>query len=315
MKEIGGYFELELKNSGEYYKDLIALNSARNSLEYILLTKEYKKIYIPYYTCDVILEPIKKLNIEFEYYNIDSNLEPIFNKNLLSNEVFLYTNYFGIKDSFIKKIVKSIKNIIIDNSQAFFSTPIKGIDSFYSARKFFGVSDGAYLHTDKNLNYKIKQDKSYDRMTHLLKRVDLSAMDGYSDFKNSDNSLNNQNIKEMSKLTKKILASIDYTNVISIRQSNFLYLHQKLKDKNELTIEITNETPMCYPFLFKSEYLRAELIKNRVYVATYWPNVIESSPENSKEYYLAKYLLPLPIDQRYDINDMNMILSILDSKC
>ena len=34
--EIGGYFGLEPLISNEYYKDLIALNTARNALLYIL---------------------------------------------------------------------------------------------------------------------------------------------------------------------------------------------------------------------------------------------------------------------------------------
>ncbi len=78
-KSIGGYFELELPNTvNNWDKDFIELNSARNCLEYILLARKSTKIYLAYYTCDVLLEPIKKLNINYEFYDIDFNLEPIF---------------------------------------------------------------------------------------------------------------------------------------------------------------------------------------------------------------------------------------------
>ena len=54
MKEIGGYFELENLISNEYHKNLLALNSGRNALSYILKSKKIEKIYIPYYLCDSI---------------------------------------------------------------------------------------------------------------------------------------------------------------------------------------------------------------------------------------------------------------------
>lgn len=61
MKSIEGYFGLELRNIGEYYSKAIALNTGKNAFEYILKDPHYKKVYIPSYTCEVMLEPIKKL--------------------------------------------------------------------------------------------------------------------------------------------------------------------------------------------------------------------------------------------------------------
>ena len=75
MEQIGGYFSLELSQHEEYHKDAIRLNTGRNCLEYILRAREYKKVYIPYYTCDVVLEPFKKLGIPYEYYHIDIHFE------------------------------------------------------------------------------------------------------------------------------------------------------------------------------------------------------------------------------------------------
>ena len=75
MNAIGGYFELELAKGEEYHKDAIRLNTGRNAFEYILRAKAYKKVYLPFYTCDVMLEPIKKLNIKYEFYSIRNNFE------------------------------------------------------------------------------------------------------------------------------------------------------------------------------------------------------------------------------------------------
>ena len=61
LKEaIGGYFELELSKGEHYHKGALRLNTARNCLEYIMLARKYAKIYIPYYTCEVMLQPFHK---------------------------------------------------------------------------------------------------------------------------------------------------------------------------------------------------------------------------------------------------------------
>ena len=77
-KSIGGYFGLEMSLREEYYSDMIRLNSGRNAFEYILRAKKYKKIFLPYFTCVVMLEPIEKLDLEVEFYSIDANFKPIF---------------------------------------------------------------------------------------------------------------------------------------------------------------------------------------------------------------------------------------------
>ena len=120
MKEIGGYFELELSNVDNFpQKKGIFVNSGRNALELILKSiGKIKTLYIPYYTCDVILEPLRKLNINYKFYNIDKNLELGEDIILNNDEYFLYTNYFGIKDNYIKELVYKYGNhLIVDNAQ------------------------------------------------------------------------------------------------------------------------------------------------------------------------------------------------------
>ncbi|MCH3923915.1 MAG: hypothetical protein LKE30_03240 [Bacteroidales bacterium] len=308
MSSIGGYFELELKKGEHYHKDALRLNTARNCFEYILRAKQYKKVFIPYYTCEVMLEPLHKLNIEYEFYHITEELEPQKDYNLQSSEAFLYTNYYGLKQSYVKRLARIYgKKLIVDNAQAFYAEPLQGIDTFYSARKFFGVADGAYLYTDKLLNIDFKQDYSYNRMSHLLKRIDLSAEDGYKDFQKNDDSLINQPIKLMSKLTDRVLRSIDYIAIGKRRRENYNYLHSKSGQINKIKLEIEDNVPMVYPFLIDDDDLKHRLINNKIYVATYWNNVLDWCKEDSLEYKLTKQMLPLAIDQRYDNMNMNII--------
>lgn len=315
-KAIGGYFELEIPFNGSSYQsgDFITLNSARNCLEYILRAKKGSRIYLPYYTCDVILEPIEKLSLDYEFYDVDFNLEPIFDySRIKNNEFFLYTNYFGIKDNFINELIQRIpKNIIIDNAQALFAPVIKNIEQFYSPRKFVGVSDGGLLYTTEKIDTDFEKDESYQRMSHLLKRIDLSAEQGYADFSENDKSLEQQPIKKMSNLTERILSGIDYQSIKKQRKENFSFLHEALKDKNLLSIELSKDSiPMIYPFRTHDENLRQKLINERVYCATYWPNVFNWCNEDKNSYILAKEIIALPIDQRYSTNEMKKILECI----
>ena len=311
MKEYGGFFELELltKDDREYHSTAIKLNSGRNGLKSLLESRLVSKVYLPYYTCDALLEPINRLNIPHEYYFINENFQPIFTKQLEENEVFLYVNYFGIHLHNVTQVIHNYKNAIIDNTQAFFQSPMQGEDTFYSPRKFFGVPDGGYLYTNRKLNQVVERDESYQRCEFLLKRIDTSAQASYEIFKRNEENLNYQDIKQMSKLTQRILNQINYDEVMKIRNENFLYLHQHLSEYNEIKINTDNiKGPLVYPFLLSRNKLREDLIKNKIYVATYWQEVLNKVEENSFESKLARSLLPLPIDQRYSVTDMDVII-------
>lgn len=312
MEAIGGYFELELKKGKHYHDNAIRLNTARNCLEYILRAKKYTKIYIPYYTCDVILEPLNLLSISYEFYHINELLEPVNDVIIKSNEVYLYTNYYGIKQEAVTRLAKLYKQqLIVDNAQAFFAPPLEGIDTFYSARKFFGVPDGAYLYTDTTIKIN-EQDVSYNRINHLSKRIELGAEEGYKDFQINDNSLIGQPIKKMSKLTEVLLSGIDYVKVRKQRIDNYKQLDTKLRKKNKIYLPIGEfDVPMVYPYWDNEVLLREKLIENKIFTATYWPNVLEWSDPRDLEFMFTKSALFLPIDQRYSEDEMVKILNLL----
>lgn len=312
-KAIGGYPELELRKGEHYHKNALCLNTARNCFEYILRAKQYTKVYVPYYTCEVMLEPLKKCNVDFEFYHINLELEPIELYELKSTEAFLYTNYYGLKQDCVVRLAEKYgRQLIVDNAQAFFAKPLEGIDTFYSARKFFGVADGAYLYTDTILDFQFEKDKSYERMMHLLIRADVDAESGYADFRKNDDSLNNNPIRLMSNLTEKILCSIDYDTIKDLRCENYDYLEFSLKKSNSISIMRRSDAiPMVYPYLTDVLGLRKILIAQHIYVAKYWPNV-KDNEGFAYESYISENLIPLPCSQGYTTNDLKEIIKIID---
>lgn len=313
MDAIGGYFELELRKGEHFHKHALQFNSARNCFEYILLARKYTKIYMPYYTCEVMLQPLQKYGIRYEFYSINDRLEPIELPKLHSNEALLYTNYYGLKQSYVEFLAGIYGNqLIVDNAQAFFAPRVDGIDTFYSPRKFFGVPDGGYLYTDAILQQNFVVDKSYHRMQHLLLRIEEGAENGYSSFRKADESLDNQPIHKMSLLTEKIMQNVDYSYVSKRRKENYSFFRQMLSESNKLAImEDNNFVPMIYPYLTEDVTLRKRLIQNKIFVATYWQNVFDWCSSGSFEYKLAENMLPLPIDQRYEQKDLVRILKVI----
>ena len=313
MEAIGGYFSLELPQREEYHKNAIRLNTGRNCLEYILRVRGYKKVYVPYYTCEAVIEPINKLGIPYEFYHIDIHFEIRDRFTLKEGEALLYTNYFGLKQRYVEQLAAKIGNrLIIDNTQAFYAKPLPGIDTFYTCRKFFGVPDGAYLYCDKELDEEIEQDYSYDRVSHLVKRIDLSAEEGFKDFRRVDDGLDNQSIRKMSKLTQRMMQGIDYEAAAQRRRVNYQLLHEALGKENNLELPLDKDAvPMVYPFLIPVDGLREKLIENKVFVARYWPNVLDWATKDDLEYLLAYQMQPLPVDQRYGKGEMNRIIEII----
>ena len=314
MQPIGGYFSLELPYGEEYHKDAIRLNTGRNCLEYILKARGYKKVYLPYYTCEVVLEPFKKLSIPYEFYHIDINFEIRDSFTLKDDEALLYVNYYGLKQRYVEQLAEKIgERLIIDNTQAFYAKSIYGIDTFYTCRKFFGVPDGAYLYTEKKLDEELEQDQSYDRMTFLNKRIDLGAEAGYSEFQQLTKSLVNQPIKKMSNLTQRLMQGIEYAGVAKKRRDNYILLQSALRVSNTIVLPLEDDAvPMVYPYLSPIKGLRENLIENKVFVARYWPNVLEWTNKNDIDYLLASQMQPLPIDQRYGEEDMNRIITLIN---
>lgn len=317
-KEIGGYMELELEPGFEYYhgNDVMGLNTGRAAIYYALKCSGVKKVYLPFYLCTSMLQPVESLGMNYEFYHIDEKFHPADIKSTSEDEAFLYINYFGTGNTeFIKTLRHTHPNLLIDNTQAFFEKPLDRAYNLYSARKFFGVNDGAYLIKDGIDKEAIKKglDKqvSYTHAAHLLKRIEMGAHEAYTENMDNENRFDHFKPMRISALSKRILKSINYQRVILKRQANFYYLHSALGHINELKLTRSYTAPMVYPLLISNKGLREHLVSNKIYVPSWWKDVLFRVPKDSFEAHLSHYMVPLPIDQRYGIEDMKIIEAVI----
>jgi len=311
MKEIGGFFGLELSRGREFHEGACALNSARNCLRVIVRSRSIDRLLVPVYACEALREALKLEKVEVSPYRIEADFSPVLGSH--NDDYLLYINYFGVNSTNIENLLKTHHKVIVDNAQAFFSRPVDKIDTIYSPRKFFGVPDGGYVYgADISLEDNIETAVSYNRCDHLLKRVDVSASDGYPDFKKAEELIDRDPIRKMSTLTRALLGSINYEEARSRRLNNFASLHNALHNYNELSLNPgAYDVPLVYPFLTKNPILRQTLIQNSIYIAKYWPDPEKRIPSDSWEAYLASNLIPLPIDQRYGKEDMDVVIALV----
>jgi dTDP-4-amino-4,6-dideoxygalactose transaminase len=287
-------------------------------LEYILRgLGDISKLYIPYFTCDVIIQPLKRLNISYIFYRINEDLEIESDIQLSDGEYILYTNYYGIKDAYVKHIAEKYGNkIIIDNAQALFCSEYT-VHQFYSPRKFMGMPDGGMVVSNVDgFEDSLPIDKSYDRCSHLLKRHELIPSEGYLDFKENSHKIVDSPLSRMSNISRMILHSVDMEFIKQRRLANFSQLHWALKCHNKLSQllgpdNLVYSVPLVYPFWTENDDLKQHLIQNNVFVATYWPNVFEWTKETDLEYQIAKHVVCIPIDQRYGEKDINRIINLI----
>lgn len=300
MLSIGGYLPLELPSSKRsFHKNMIELNSGRNSFEYILKIRRYKHLYIPKYICPDIIKNIKNCNINLSFYSLNRDMTP--NIPDCSDAVML-VDYFGVCSASLKHCLDRFPSIIIDNTQAFFSHP-NNTDSFYSPRKFFGIPDGGYAYLNKgkfNEEINLPYERSSLHCNHLLKRIDTGAESGYNDYCENESYLAKAPLRKMSRLSQRILLSIDYEVIRDKRNRNFNILHSYLGELNNFPMNLDDpNAPLCYPFLHpQGDSLRNYLISiQKCYVPVYWRSAKNFLTKSDWENELVSNLVPLPISQ------------------
>ncbi len=317
MKEIGGYLELERLSGQEYHEHMIKLNLGRTALLYLLKAAGTHTLWVPHFLCESVTDACLRAGYELKYYRIGRNFLPEDGVRPAPGEYLYLVNFYGQLSN--AQILASFgqydRRVIVDNTHAFFQRPVHGVPTLYSLRKFFGLSDGAYVYMG-NLAPALpvsllEQDLSHTRMGHILGRYETEASAHYQTMLDNAHAFDHETVKQMSALTDNLLHGIDYAKARRVREDNYQALDSLLGAENPLTLR-TPEGPFTYPFYHKNGItLRKKMAQYKIYVPTYWSNVLKDMSETSLEYDYAANILPLPCDQRYTAEDMRRVADVL----
>lgn len=314
MKPIGGYFELELEKGPEsFHTKAFTFKSGRSSMLYILRNLKPSLVYLPFYTCDGLLEPFYVSDTPFVFYPVNKQLEPVSLPILKKNEYFLYINYFDLKRPYVEELSKTFGDkLIVDCTQAFFMRGNGNSWFFNSCRKFFGLPDGSYLYPpDEHEMTQVEDRNEKFTVDHLLKRFNGHPEAGYRSFQINE-SLCGAEISGMSRLSEFLLSKIDFNAVIKMRRSNFYYLQSVFSERCFLDNEDDDSVPMVFPALWDKNINRVQLSTGNLFIPVFWNDVIKRDHSGfDLEKRLSNRILPLPVDHRYKLNDMVQMENIL----
>lgn len=292
------------------------VNAGRNALRYIIRALSIKEIFIPYYTCPSVWQAIRIENCEIKFYHIDKNFMP--EQEFEKDSFILYTNYFGISSNNVLKLAEKYKNLIVDNSQAFYMPPF-GIASFNSVRKFFPLTDGAFVFSKKTLNDNFLFDTSY---LELEEHYGELSSENYDIYKNRNFDID-LDIRRASELATNKFLELDLEKERKERLEKFKILDKLLNKHNQLkfkslsltdkpnifgvnaftpdTFTPTPDVPFIYPFISNNPNLKINLDNYKF--ESFWGN----QPENSTEGFLQHNLIPIPIDFRFTKDKLKKI--------
>ena len=316
--EIGSFIELQLPGGHEYYqgKDVLRLNTGRAAIWHAFRLTGKETLWLPYYLCDSVRNYLKSKGVTLKYYHITPTLEPAADLQPKKDDAILLVNYFGIRSyAQMAAVMRGYDNpTIIDNSQAFFCPPVRGAYNIYSCRKFIGVPDGAYVIGDdaERFSEEYEQGYSSDTSLFLLERIEYGCDEvAYQHKLANDMRLDKEDVRLMSKLTHQILDATDYKTIIRKRKKNYDTACELFGWLNELQVgEISSEEsiPMVYPLVMRNDDLPSRLKQIGHYQGPWWEYLLEEMEENSVEYWLSRYMIPITIDQRYGAKELEYII-------
>jgi hypothetical protein len=315
-KAIGGYFELELPPANTTpYPDALRFQSARAAFLSLLREGRPRRIWAPKYICDSMLAPLLVEHVPICFYGIEENLSISTAVDLKEGDWLLFVNYFGICSEVENALLQRFNpdQVILDHAQAFFAPRRHCVANLYSPRKFFGVPDGGLMISQLVKSEPVEVDEgSVARSEYLLKRHDGPAENGYADYKRAEETLEEMTPRRMSRLTERLLGTIDFEALRVRRNDNFVFLHEKLGKLNRLALDPQHvDGPLCYPLQLDQPGARERLRQHRVFVPTYWPEVRNRAAAGDFELQLVDQCLPIPCDQRYERPDLEIIVKVL----
>lgn len=314
--EIGSFIELQFPKGNEYYtgqRNLARLNSGRAAIYHAARVLECDTVWLPYYQCDTVRDFLNRKGITVKYYHINSAFDPtdLYPEN---GEAVVLVNYFGVmSQERMAALAKPYANVIMDNSQSFFTAPLPDCMNVYSARKFVGVPDGAYV-VGKNAERFIDeypQGYSSDTAGFLLQRIEYGCEGKtYESRMINEHRIDSEDIMKMSPLTKAILDGTDYDPIKQKRKENFAFANQLFSDINRIDpmqYYADDCVPMVYPLVVEEDSLLDRLLKNKHFQGHWWSYLLDEVEKDRFEYWMSRFVIPVTIDQRYGAEEIEFI--------
>lgn len=350
--EIGSEFWLEkipqtslvkIPNFLQEFNETILTSSGRGAITLLLqqIQPILKSVLLPAYICESVILPFLEQGYDCKYYEVDENLAPnIESINSHQNVgVFFHMGYYGFStNSNLENVLESFRKkstiIVEDITHNLFSSYDRSkFNNYYvgSIRKWFGIPSGGFLTSnirvekkslDENAGFSNKRLEALVNKGKYVRTNDPDTKElSLSQFSEAEGYLNMDSYPyRMDKLSVDILSTLNEEDLIMKRKDNYLILSNGIKNINYLQPLFENMDekccPMFFPILLKENRnsIRSKLAEQDIYCPIHWPLPQQVDiDELTSTLSIYNSILSIPCDQRYGREDMERIITVINS--
>jgi len=325
--------------------DFVWLSTGRSAIKYVIKAIEerargIKKVAVlPSYTCHTVFEPFIEMGYEIYYYPIEKDLTTSSNailETVLKHNasIILFHRYFGFDtlNGQINRMCDILRGLgkftVEDCTQCLYSGIPRAYSDFTvgSIRKWAGTPDGGFavchsgVFKDKPEKYdseleSAKIKASYAKYRYLFEKKGNKA-DMLAQFRAAEDILDHQQaIFAISPMSARVQASLNVEELINKRKNNFNILRTSLKGLFQplFSLDSNQTVPLYFPILVEDRSaLQKYLVQNAIYAPIVWPKDVKQPEQCDGAEYMYEHLLCIPIDQRYDADEMNCVVEVVN---
>lgn len=303
-----------------------------------------KKCLMPAYMCDSVFIPFELTGWELVFYHINQvfeteakELQTLIEKHQ-PGVIFVHP-YYGVDTcknlwDVMEPYRKKGLLVMEDMTQSYYLAAERKMADYIigSLRKWYAIPDGGFLVCDESIATEWVKESDDSFMNRRLftmqsKYEYLSHGSGDKQSYLQDNrTLEHEMdqftcVRTISGETMQLLSDIDESHEKEIRAKNYAYLNQNLANHIKYaSISKSNQEEnvgLYYPvYLEDRESIQRALIENQIYAPVLWPIGKQNEKELSQtEQDIFDHILALPMDQRYDVDDMERIVKVMKENC
>ena len=329
----------------------VFLASGRDALHWIIRSLGLPpgaQVLLPAYLCEDVLKPFLSFGMKVEFYGLTSGLQldqaDLAKKISSDTRVLLYIHYFGFPFDATPDLLGEFRSqtiVIEDSSHAFLSQldhlRLESDVQFASLRKLLPVLDGAIVNSREGALTDIVPSRTRISIGYLaavalrgagamlkslwLRRPGVFPKRAFRRLFSWSGKLLDRYPRPapMSALSRHLLDRMDVEGVIRTRRRNFQYLLEGLASGVEprplYQMLPEGVCPLGFPVLAEDrDELARRLIEHGVYPPVHWklPPAVRRD-EFPEAWAVSDHILTIPIDQRYDLDDMARVLDLIRS--
>jgi len=289
--------------------------TGRAALAALLRHRGVTRVWLPAYVCANLTDGSDDSEIAWYGTGDRLDVQPEAFDGVRPGDAVVVIDYFGRSPSEAVRNLAENRDIlwIEDRAQAMDpdAEPF-GEVVLHSPRKLFGVGDGGVL-VGGDLPEPAGSDDADLFVPNDLRAADPEGLDParwFDAFRAREAGFDAAPLP-MSARTLETLKAIDPAAEIAARKANWAVLAEALPDLALWPIKSLGFAPLAFPVVVNdAATLSAHMAKNRIWCARHWADL--PSPQGfAVEHDLSRRCLSLPLDGRYDSEDMERIVAAI----